>query len=141
MCVYPRPGAIPPSMIPTPIPAHLFDSDSDSSHLGYDSDSNTIFMNDSDSDSDSIPTPALPIFWLWLQNYISSDLNTSPGVYKMCKLFEHYKPYPIQEFKKKFCFVIAILWISSFDSDSGVGIAPGLVYPMLEQAIYLHIIF
>ena len=50
-----RPGAIPPSMIPTPIPAHLFDSDS--SHLGYDSnsdsDSNTIFMNDSDSDSDS----------------------------------------------------------------------------------------
>ena len=106
-----RPGAIPPSMIPTPIPipAHLFDSDSDSSHLGYDSDSdsdsNTIFMNDSDSDSDSIPTPALPIFWLWLQNYISSDLNTSPGVYKMCKLFEHYKPYPKQEFKKKFCFV------------------------------------
>ena len=59
-----------------------------------------------------IPTPALPIFWLWLQNYISSDLNTSPGVYKMCKLFEHYKPYPKQEFKKKFCFVIAILWIS-----------------------------
>ena len=61
-----RPGASPPSMIPTtiPIPAHLFDSDSDSSHLGYDSDSdsdsNTIFMND--SDSDSIPTPALPIF-------------------------------------------------------------------------------
>ena len=61
-----RPGAIPPSMIPTPIPAHLFDSDSDSdsSHLGYDSDSdsesNTIFMND--SDSDSIPTPALLIF-------------------------------------------------------------------------------
>ena len=109
-------------MIPTPIPipAHLFDSDSDSSHLGYDSDSdsdsNTIFMNDSDSDSDSnsdsIPTPALLIFWLWLQNYISSDLNTSPGVYKMCKLFEHYKPYPKQEFKKKFCFVIAILWIS-----------------------------
>ena len=104
-----RPGAIPPSMIPTPIPipAHLFDSDSDSSHLGYDSDSdsdsNTIFMNDSDSDSDSIPTPALPIFWLWLQNYISSDLNTSPGAYKMCKLFEHYKPYPKQEFKKKFC--------------------------------------
>ena len=123
-----RPGAIPPSMIPTPIPipAHLFDSDSDSSHLGYDSDSdsdsNTIFMNDSDSDSnsdsnsdsdsDSIPTPALLIFWLWLQNYISSDLNTSPGVYKMCKLFEHYNPYPKQEFKKKFCFVIAILWIS-----------------------------
>ena len=115
-----RPGVIPPSMIPTPIPipAHLFDSDSDSdsSHLGYDSDSdsNTIFMNDSDSDSDSdsIPTPALLIFWLWLQNYISSDLNTSPGVYKMCKLFEHYKAYPKQEFKKKFCFVIAILWIS-----------------------------
>ena len=109
-----RPGAIPPSMIPTPIPAHLFDSDSDSSHLGYDSDSdsdsNTIFMND--SDSDSILTPALLIFWLRLQNYISSDLNTSPGVYKMCKLFEHYKPYPKQEFKKKFCFVIAILWIS-----------------------------
>ena len=25
-----RPGAIPPSVIPTPIPAHLFDSDSDS---------------------------------------------------------------------------------------------------------------
>ena len=54
---YTRPGAIPHSMIPTPIPAHLFDSDSDSSHLGYDSDSdsdsNTIFMNDSDSDSDS----------------------------------------------------------------------------------------
>ena len=50
------PGAIPASMIPTPIPADLFDSDSDSdsSHLGYDSDSdsNTIFMND----SDSIPT-------------------------------------------------------------------------------------
>ena len=119
-----RPGAIPPSMIPTPIPAHLFDSDSDSdsSHLGYDSDSdsNTIFMNDSDSDSnsdsnsdsDSIPTPALLIFWLCLQNYISSDSNTSPGVCKMCKLFEHYKPYPKQEFKKKFGFVIAILWIS-----------------------------
>ena len=81
-------------MIPTPIPipAHLFDSDSDSdsSHLGYDSDSdsdsNTIFMNDSVlisdiTDSDSIPTPALPIFWLWLQNYISSDLNTIAQVY------------------------------------------------------------
>ena len=58
-----RPGAIPASTIPTPIPAHLFDSDS--SHLGYDSnsdsDSNTIFVNDSDSDSDSysIPTAAL----------------------------------------------------------------------------------
>ena len=98
-------------MIPTPIPipAHLFDSDSDS-----DSDSNTIFMNDSDSDSDSnsdsdsIPTPALLIFWLWLQNYISSDLNTSPGVYKMCKLFEHNKPYPKQEFKKK--FVLSLLF-------------------------------
>ena len=52
------PGAIPASMIPTPIPAHLFDSDSDSdsSHLGYDSDSDsdTICMND--SDSYSIPT-------------------------------------------------------------------------------------
>ena len=55
------PGAIPASTIPTPIPAHLFDSDS--SHLGYDSDSdsNIIFMNDSDSDSDSIPTAALLI--------------------------------------------------------------------------------
>ena len=111
-------------MIPTPIPipAHLFDSDSDSSHLGYDSDSdsdsNTIFMNDSDSDSDSnsdsdsIPTPALLIFWLWLQNYISSDLNTSPGVYKMCKLFEHYKPYPTPNRNLKRSFAIAILWIS-----------------------------
>ena len=60
-----RPGAIPASSIPTPIPAHLFDSDSDSdsSRLGYDSDSDTIFMNDSDSDSDSysIPTAALLI--------------------------------------------------------------------------------
>ena len=60
--ITPRPGAIPPSMIP--IPAHLFDSDSDSNHLGYDSDSdsdsNTIFMNDSDSDSDS-STPYIMI--------------------------------------------------------------------------------
>ena len=120
-----RPGAIPPSMIPTPIPipAHLFDSDSDSSHLGYDSDSdsNTIFMND--SDSDSIPTPALPIFWLWLQNYISSDLNTSPGVYKMCKLFEHYKPYPKQEFKKKFyhCYFVNF-WASSYKCWPNCGV-------------------
>ena len=125
--LYIRPGAIPPSMIPTPIPipAHLFDSDSDSdsSHLGYDSDSdsdsNTIFMND----SDSIPTPALPIFWLWLQNYISSDLNTSPGVYKMCKLFEHYKPYPKQEFKKKFCHCYFVnFWASSYKCWPNCGV-------------------
>ena len=51
------PGAIPASMIPTPIPADL-DSDSNSSHLGYDSDSdsNIIFMNDSNFDSYSIQT-------------------------------------------------------------------------------------
>ena len=27
------------------------------------------------------PTPALLIFWFWLQNYISSDLNTSQMLY------------------------------------------------------------
>ena len=58
------------------------------------------FNSDSSTPYILIVTPEL---------YISSDLNTSPGVYKMCKLFEHYKPYPKQEFKKKFCFVIAIL--------------------------------
>ena len=49
------PGAIPASMIPTPIPANL-DYDSNSSHLGYDSDSdsNIILINDSNSDSYSI---------------------------------------------------------------------------------------
>ena len=138
-------------MIPTPIPipAHLFDSDSDSSHLGYDSDSdsdsNTIFINDSDSDSnsdsdsDSIPTPALLIFWLWLQNDISSDLNTSPGVYKMCKLFEHYNPYPKQEFKKKFCFVIAILWISEhLHINAGLPVVFGFLFFLLHlDCIYL----
>ena len=131
-----------------PIPAHLFDSDS--SHLGYDSDSdsNTIFMNDSDSDSnsdsnsDSIPTPALLIFWLWLQNYIRSDLNTSPGVYKMCKLFEHYKPYPKQEFKKKFCFVIAILWISEhLHINAGQTVVFGLfVFYYIKTGLYLFIV-
>ena len=60
-------------MIPTPIPAHLFDSDSDSSHLGYDSDSdsNTICRND--SDSYSIPTAALLI-----------TLILTPELYKFC---------------------------------------------------------
>ena len=88
LCRFGIKPAIPASMIPTPIPAHLYDSDSDSSHLSYDSDSesdsNTIFMNDSDSDSASysIPTGTLLntlILTPELLN-INSDLNTSPGV-------------------------------------------------------------
>ena len=89
-----------------------------------------------------IPTPALPIFWLWLQNYISSDLNTSPGVYTMCKLFEHYKPYPKQEFKKKFCLVSAILWISEhLHINAGQTVVFGLfVFYSIKTGLYLFIV-
>ena len=58
-----------------------------------------------------------------LQNYISSDLNTSPGVYKMCKLFEHYKLYPKQEFKKKFCHCYFVnFWASSYKCWPNCGV-------------------